>query len=129
MPRLGFSTTRIERAGSGFAAGSVRQTTHSRSAPLPSQPVALDTHCLRPSMIQLSPSRRARVRVPSPGAGAAKLALPPGSLLHSAASGAPARSRKGPRNAFCCCAEPPSITGNNPSNVENMVSVTLTSTA
>jgi hypothetical protein len=72
---------------------SVRQTTVVRSAPRPSQPVALDTHFFAPVMIQSLASspfaRRATVRTPSAGRGAAKLALPPGSLKQNEASGAP----------------------------------------
>lgn len=128
MPPAGRGTAITEIALSGAAAGSVRQTTQIRSAPLPSQPVALDTHCLAPVMTQSSPSRCAAVRKPVPGTGEAKFALPPGSLKAKAASGAPARSRNGAMNVFCCAGEPASITGIRPSSEPNNVSETLTST-
>src|SRR5438270_3886042 len=88
-PVTGPCTAMIEIAVSGAAAGSVRHTTVRRSAPSRFQPVAEDTHFLRPLISQLSPSRRAVVRTPSPGGGEAALALPPGSLEQKAASGAP----------------------------------------
>src|SRR6202158_5113606 len=95
-PVTGPSTAMMEIAASGAAAGSVRQTTQRTSAPLRFQPVADDTHFLRPFITQLSPSRLAVVRTPSPGGGEAAFALPPGSLEQKPASGAPLVFINGP---------------------------------
>src|SRR5260370_42128329 len=84
-----------EMAFSGGALVSVRHTTHRTSAPLRSHPVAEDTHFFRPLMIQSSPFSSATVRTPSPGNGAAALALPPGSVEQNAANGAPLFVKKG----------------------------------
>jgi hypothetical protein len=51
-PGAGPVTAITEIARSGGAFGSVRQTTVMRSAPRPSQPVALDAHFFAPVMIQ-----------------------------------------------------------------------------
>src|SRR6202790_4790164 len=96
MPVTGPSTAMMEIAASGGATGSVLHTTHRTSAPSRFQPVADDTHFLRPFITQLSPSRLAMVRTPSPGGGEAALALPPGSLEQKPASGAPLVFRNGP---------------------------------
>src|SRR5277367_850910 len=125
MPFTGPSTAMMEIAVSGGAAGSVRQTTQSKLAPSRFQPVADDTHFLRPLMIQLSPSRLAVVRTPSPGGGDAALALPPGSLEQKPASGAPLVLRNGPSSRMHCSGVPPSRSGNSPSTVPSIVSVTL----
>src|ERR1700745_3589359 len=95
MPLAGPCTAITEIAASGGAAGSVRHTTHRTSAPSRFQPVAEDTHFLRPVMTQLSPSRLAVVRTPSPGGSEPELALPPGSLEQNPASGAPLVLRNG----------------------------------
>src|SRR5260370_17270680 len=89
MPSAGPLTAITEIPLSGGASGSVRQTTVSRSAPFPSQPVRLETHFFAPEITQRSPSRRAWVRTPSAGAGGAHLALPPRSLKARNAEGAP----------------------------------------
>src|ERR1700721_2776889 len=108
MPATGPSTAMMDIAASGGAAGSVRHTTQRTLAPSRFQPVAEETHFLRPLITQLSPSRLAVVRTPSPGGGDAALALPPGSLEQKPASGVP-----------------PSKIGNRPSTVPSIVSVTL----
>src|SRR5882724_6073778 len=95
MPVMGPSTAMMEIAASGGAAESVRHTTQRTSAPSRFQPVADDTHFLRPLITQVSPSRLAMVRTPSPGGGDAALALPPGSLEQNPASGAPLVFRNG----------------------------------
>src|SRR6202165_6352725 len=87
----------MEIAASHAAAGSVRHTTDRTLAPSRFQPVADDTHFLRPFITQLSPSRLAVVRTPSPGGGEAAFALPPGSLEQKPASGAPLVFRNGDR--------------------------------
>src|ERR1700744_6475242 len=97
-PFIGPSTAMMELPVSGAAAGSVRHTTQSRFAPLRSQPVADDTHFLRPLITQLPPSRFAVVRTPSPGGGEPALALPPGSLKQKPASGAPLVFKNGPNS-------------------------------
>src|SRR5580693_2808241 len=125
IPVAGPSTAMMETPASGGAAGSVRHTTQSTLAPLRSQPVADDTHFLRPFINQLSPSRLAVVRTPSPGGGEAALALPPGSLEQKPASGAPVVFRKGPSSRMHWSGVPPSNIGNRPSTVPSMVSVTL----
>src|SRR5258708_35297486 len=102
MPSAGTPTAITEIPLSGGASGSVRQTTVSRSAPFPSQPVPLETHFFAPEIAQRSPSRRAWVRTPSAGAGAAKLALPPGSLKAKAASGAPCPTANGAKKRAAC---------------------------
>src|SRR5712671_3042923 len=58
----------------------VRQTIVITSGPLPSQPARWEAHALRPLTIYQSPSGTAVVRTPSAGGGAAKLAVPSGSL-------------------------------------------------
>src|SRR6201996_9708637 len=115
----------MEIAASGAAAGSVRHTTQRRLAPLRFQPVAEDTHFLRPLITQSSPSRLAVVRTPSPGGGEAALALPPGSLEQNPASGAPLVFRNGTSRRLHWSGEPPSRIGNRPSTVPSIVSVTL----
>src|SRR5260370_8184989 len=77
IPGAGPSTTMMEMALSGGAAGSVRHTTVRTSAPLRSHPVAEEIHFFRPLMTQFSPTRFAVVRTPSPGGGDAPLAPPP----------------------------------------------------
>src|SRR6266850_446828 len=124
-PVTGPSTAMIEIAASGGAAGSVRHTTHRTSAPLRFQPVAEDTHFLRPLITQLSPSRLAMVRTPSPGGGEAALALPPGSLEQNPASGAPLVFKNGASSRLHLSGLPPSKIGNRPSTVPSIVSVTL----
>src|ERR1700747_69442 len=125
MPLAGPWTAITEIAASGGAAGSVRHTTHRTSAPSRFQPVADDTHFLRPLITQLSPSRRAVVRTPSPGGGEAALALPPGSLEQKPASGAPLFSRNGASRRLHWSGAPPSRIGSRPSTVPSIVSVTL----
>src|ERR1700726_4429969 len=115
----------MEIAASGGAEESVRQTTQRTSAPSRFQPVAEDTHFLRPLIIQLSPSRLAVVRTPSPGGGEAALALPPGSLKQKPASGAPRVFKNGPSRRMHWSGVPPSRIGNRPSTVPSIVSVTL----
>src|SRR6516164_2197691 len=115
----------MDIAASGGAVRSVRHTTHKTSAPLRSQPVAEETHFLRPLITQLSPSRVAVVRTPSPGGGEAALALPPGSLEQNAASGAPVVFRNGASSRLHWSGVPPSRIGNRPSTVPSIVSVTL----
>src|SRR6516165_2307865 len=95
IPAVGPSTTMMQMALSGGAAGSVRHTTLRTSAPLRSHPVAEEIHFLRPLMTQFSPTRFAVVRTPSPGGGDAALALPPGSLEQKPANGAPLFFRNG----------------------------------
>ena len=129
IPRAGPVTAMIEIAPSGGASGSVRHTTVIRSAPVPPHPVPLETHFFAPLMTQSSPSRCATVRTPAPGAGAAKLALPPGSLAANAASGAPRPAVNGAKKRACCSGLPASSSGNSPSMVPSSVSETLTSTA
>src|SRR5450755_5081107 len=107
----------MEIAASGAAAGSVRHTTQRRLAPSRFQPVADDTHFLRPLMTQLPPSRLAVVRTPSPGGGDAALALPPGSLEQNPASGAPACLRNGGSSRPRCSSVPPIKRGNSPRTV------------
>jgi hypothetical protein len=63
----------------------LRATTVRISAPCPSQPVADETHCLRPLMIHFPLSRQAVVRAPSAGGAESKVALASGSLFQSAA--------------------------------------------
>src|SRR5215468_12388557 len=125
MPGAGRSTTMTEMAFSGGALGSVRHTTHRTSAPLRSHPVAEDTHFFRPLMIQLSPARSATVRTPSPGDGAAALALPPGSVEQKAANGAPVFFKNGLSRRPACSGVPASKIGNRPSTVPSIVKVTL----
>src|ERR1700746_3832864 len=102
----------MEIAASGGAAGSVRQTTQRTLAPLRSQPVAEDTHFLRPFITQLSPSRLAVVRTPSPGGGEGALGVPPGSLEQNPASGAPLVFRNGASSRLHWSGVPPSRIGN-----------------
>jgi hypothetical protein len=52
MPSAGPLTAITEIPLSGGASGSVRQTTVSRSAPFPSQPVPLETHFFAPEITQ-----------------------------------------------------------------------------
>src|SRR5262249_62382863 len=113
----------MEIAASGGAAGSVRHTTHKTFAPSRFQPVAEDTHLLRPLITQLSPSRFAVVRTPSPGGGEAALALPPGSLEQNPASGAPLVLRNGASRRLHWSGVPPSRMGSRPSAVPRIVSV------
>src|SRR5712675_2481382 len=113
-PVTGPSTAMMEIAASGGAAGSVRHTTQRTLAPSRFQPVADDTHFLRPLITQLSPSRLAAVRTPSPGGGDAALALPPGSLEQKPASGAPLFFKNGSRNRPHCSGVPPINIGNRP---------------
>src|SRR6266404_9501238 len=127
-PVTGPSTAMMEIAASGGAAGSVRQTTQRILAPSRFQPVADETHFLRPLITQLSPSRMAMVRTPSPGGGEAALALPPGSLEQNPASGAPLVFKNGPSSRLHWSGVPPSRIGNRPSTVPNIVSVTLACT-
>src|ERR1700734_1762354 len=115
----------MEIAASGGADGSVRHTTQRTLAPSRFQPVAEETHFLRPFITQLSPSSLAVVRTPSPGGGDAALALPPGSLEQKPANGAPLVLRNGPSSRMHCSGVPPSRSGNNPSTVPSIVSVTL----
>src|SRR6266700_2696458 len=124
-PVTGPSTAMMEIAASGGAAGSVRHTTQRTLAPSRSQPVADDTHFLRPFITQLAPSRLAVVRTPSPGGGDAALALPPGSLEQKPASGAPLFLRNGPSNRPHCSGVPPIRIGSRPRTVPNIVNVTL----
>src|SRR6266567_4464765 len=124
-PVTGPSTAMMEIAASGGAAGSVRHTTQRTLAPSRSQPVADDTHFLRPFITKLAPSRLAMVRTPSPGGGEAALALPPGSLEQKPASGAPLAFRNGPSSRLHWSGVPPSKIGNRPSTVPSIVSVTL----
>src|ERR1700680_4814316 len=124
-PVTGPSTAMMEIAASGAAAGSVRQTTHRTSAPSRFHPVAEDTHFLRPLITQLSPTRLAVVRTPSPGGGEAALALPPGSLEQNPASGAPLVFRNGTSSRLHWSGVPPSRIGKRPSTVPSIVSVTL----
>src|ERR1700686_4109825 len=105
----------MEIAASGGATGSVRHTTHRTSAPSRFQPVAEDTHFLRPLITQLSPSRLAMVRTPSPGGGEAALALPPGSLEQKPASGVPLFLKTGACIRPHCSGVPPSKIGKRPS--------------
>src|ERR1700752_4135810 len=114
-----------EIAASDGADGSVRHTTHRTLAPSRFQPVAEDTHFLRPLITQLSPSRVAVVRTPSPGGGEAALALPPGSLEQNPASGAPLAFKKGASRRLHWSGGPPSRIGSRPSTVPSIVSVTL----
>src|ERR1700751_4549381 len=111
-PGGGPSTAMMDVALSAGASGSVRQTTHKMSAPLRSQPVADETHFLRPLIVQLFPSSLATVRTPSPGGGEAAFALPPGSLKQNPASGAPLGFRNGTRNRPHCSGVPPRRVGN-----------------
>ena len=74
-PGAGPSTAMIETPLSAGALGSVRQTTHRTSAPLRSQPVADDTHFLRPLIVQYSAVGVAMVLTPSPGGGDAAFAV------------------------------------------------------
>src|SRR6202165_426944 len=115
----------MEIAASHAAAGSVRHTTDRTLAPSRFQPVADDTHFLRPLITQLSPSRLAMVRTPSTGGGAAALTLPPGPLEQKPASGAPLVFRNGPSSRLHWSGVPPSRIGNRPSTVPSIVSVTL----
>src|SRR5712671_1680251 len=115
----------MEIAASGAAVGSVRHTTHRTLAPSRFQPVAEDTHFLRPLITQLSPSRVAVVRTPSPGGGEAALALPPGSLEQNPANGVPLFLKNGASNRPDCSGVPPSKIGSRPSTVPSIVSVTL----
>src|SRR6267154_2753845 len=124
-PVTGPSTAIMEIAASGGATGSVRHTTHRTLAPSRFQPVADETHFLRPLITQLSPSRLAVVRTPSPGGGEAALALPPGSLEQNPASGAPRVFRNGTSSRWHWSGVPPSSIGNRPSTVPSIVSVTL----
>src|SRR5258708_32031444 len=124
-PVTGPSTAMIEIAASGGADGSVRHTTQSTVASSRFQPVADDTHFLRPFITQLSPARLAVVRTPSPGGGEAALALPPGSLEQKAASGVPLVFRNGPSSRLHWSGAPPSKIGKRPSTVPSIVSVTL----
>src|ERR1700758_2172971 len=101
-PGAGPSTAMMEVALSAGASGLVRQTTHKMSAPLRSQPVADETHFLRPFIVQLSPASFATVRTPSPGGGEPAFALPPGSLKQNPANGAPPDFRNGPSNRPHC---------------------------
>src|SRR5258708_19784619 len=111
MPDVGRSTAMTEMAFSGGAAGSVRHTTHKMSAPFRSQPVAEETHFFRPLMIQRSLWSLATVRTPSPGGGAAALALPPGSLEQNPANGAPLFFKNVPSNRLhSSCLHPTKIT-------------------
>src|ERR1700751_1595794 len=115
----------MEIAASGGAAGSVRHTTVRTLAPSRFQPVAEDTHFLRPLITQLSPSRLAVVRTPSPGGGEAALALPPGSLEQNPARGAPLVFRNGAGSRWHWSGGPLSTIGNSPSTVPSIVSVPL----
>src|SRR6476659_3599251 len=125
MPVIGPSTAMMEIAASGTAAGSVRHTTQRTLAPSRFQPVADDTHFLRPFITQLAPSRVAVVRTPSPGGGEAALALPPGSLEQNPASGAPLAFKQGASKRLHWSGVPPSRIGSRPSRVASIVSVTL----
>src|SRR6478609_11838962 len=107
-PVTGPSTAMMEIAASGGAAGSVRHTTQRTLAPSRFQPVAEDTHFLRPLITHVSPSRLAVVRMPSPGGGEAGLALPPGSLEQNPASGAPLAFKKGASSRLHWSGVPPS---------------------
>src|SRR5215467_3313698 len=124
-PVAGPSTAMMEVPLSGGTSGSVRQTTHRMSAPLRSQPVADETHFLRPLIAQLFPVSFATVRTPSPGGGEAAFALPPGSLKQKPASGAPLVFRNGASNRTHCSGVPPSKIGNKPKMVPSIVRVTL----
>src|SRR6202021_3093744 len=123
MPATGPSTAMMDIAASGGAAGSVRHTTQRTLAPSRFQPVAEETHFLRPLITQLSSSRVAVVRTPSPGGGDAALALPPGSLEQKPAKGAPLFFKKGARNRPHCSGVPPINIGNRPSTVPSSVKV------
>src|SRR5258708_30900514 len=125
MPDVGRSTAMTEMAFSGGAAGSVRHTTHKMSAPFRSQPVAEETHFFRPLMIQRSLWSLATVRTPSPGGGAAALALPPGSLEQHPANDTPLFLKNGPSSRLHCSGVPPSKIGKRPSTVPSSVKVTL----
>src|SRR5580704_8303165 len=124
-PGDGPSTAIMEVDLSTDAPGSVRQTTHKMSAPLRSQPVADETHFLRPFIVQLSPVSLALVRNPSPGDGEAAFALPPGSLKQNPASGAPLNLRNGASSRPHCSGVPPSKIGKRPNTVPSIVRVTL----
>src|ERR1700735_321763 len=107
---------------SGGAAGPVRHTTQRTLAPSRFQPVAEETHFLRPLITQLSPSRVDVVRTPSPGGGDAALALPPGSLEQKPASGAPLVFRKGTSRRLHWSGVPPRQNSNRPSTGPRSVS-------
>src|ERR1700756_1718483 len=92
---------------------------------LPAQPVADETHFLRPLIVQLLPASFATVRTPSPGGGEAAFALAPGSLKQNPASGAPLVFRNGTSNRPHCSGVPPSRIGSRPSTVPSIVRVTL----
>src|SRR6266851_8849301 len=124
-PVTGPFTAMMEIAASGGAAGLVRHTTQRTLAPSRFQPVADDTHFLRPFITQLSPSRLATVRTPSPGGGEPALALPPGSLEQKPASGAPLFLKNGPSSRPHCSGVPPSKIGKRPRTVPSIVKVTL----
>src|SRR6267142_6829294 len=124
-PVTGPSTAMMEIAASGGAAGSVRHTTQRTLAPSRFQPVADDTHFLRPFITQLAPSRLAVVRTPSPGGGEAALALPPGSVEQKPANGVPLFLKNGASSRPHCCGVPPSKIGKRPSTVPSIVKVTL----
>src|SRR5271163_831571 len=124
-PGAGPSTAMMDAPLSVGASASVRQTTHKISAPLRSQPVAEETHFLRPLIVQLSPVSLALVRTPSPGDGEAAFALPSGSLKQNPASGAPLIFRNGARSRPHFSGVPPSEIGQRPNTVPSIVRVTL----
>jgi len=99
-PEVGFSTAMMEIPRSAGASGSVRHTTHSRSAPSRCQPsprtplLAAIDHPLPVSRGWPGCARPRRV------AGAPAFALPPGSLEQNAASGAPLVERNGANNCL-----------------------------
>jgi hypothetical protein len=76
-------------------------------------------------MIQSSPFSSATVRTPSPGNGAAALALPPGSVEQNPANGAPLFFKNGFTNRPACSGVPASKIGKRPSTVPNIVKVML----
>jgi len=120
----GLLTAMMEITASGGAAGSVRHTTQRTLAPSRFQPVADDTHFLRPFITQLRPLAFAVVRTPSPGGRRGSIGTTSWFAGTETGSGARWFSERS-EQPLALVWVPPSRSGNRPSTVPSIVSVTL----